>query len=191
MRSAKRPRSPFPRIVPQPILSKRSVETSPQGPTLRRLVQSRGRYDVGDERGKPQLTMRDAPIERLHADKRISEAQYQAAEKFRTHWFHAGMGGRYGNMFSGVVSWGGSSAHGPEDDCHHSNQVRAAWVALGRINARKLVHMVVWLDVPLEEAGRGMGWKTANQARAAALTLLRAALDELADLWGLGVKRKA
>ena len=137
--------------------------------------------------------MRDAPIEQLHDQKRISESQYQAAEKFRIHWFHSGLAGRVGNMFSGVVGWGNTSFNtlfGPEDACHHSTQIRLAWDVLGKVqDARELVYGIVWLERSLVDAGTLLGWRGAPQARVAAITQLRAALDLLADLWGIGVKR--
>ncbi len=182
----------------QPVPSNGSAEIATQSgpqadPTLRRLVQSRGSYTTGDARGRPQLTMRDAPVEQLHDQKRISEHQYQAAEKFRVHWFHSGLAGRVGNMFSGVVGWGSTSLHtlfDPEATCHHSKQIRLAWDVLGKVDgARELVYGVVWLERSLVDAGTLLGWKGAPQARAAAITQLRAALDLLADLWGMSIKR--
>jgi hypothetical protein len=47
------------------------------------------------ERGHSgQITMRDAPLERAFARNAITAEQYSAGQKYRHHWYHAGLAGR-------------------------------------------------------------------------------------------------
>jgi hypothetical protein len=40
-----------------------------------------------------QITMRDAPLERAFARNAITAEQYSAGQKYRHHWYHAGLAG--------------------------------------------------------------------------------------------------
>src|SRR5881396_3404458 len=59
-------------------------------PTPERL--RRAGADV--ERGHSgQITMRDSPLERAFARNAITAEQYSAGQKYRHHWYHAGLAG--------------------------------------------------------------------------------------------------
>jgi hypothetical protein len=52
------------------------------------------RADADIERGHSgQITMRDSPLERAFARSAITAEQYSAGQKYRHHWYHAGLAG--------------------------------------------------------------------------------------------------
>src|SRR2546430_4688898 len=54
---------------------------------LRRAGKDVARGDSG------QITMRDSPLERAFARGALSAEQYSAGQKYRHHWYHAGLSG--------------------------------------------------------------------------------------------------
>src|SRR5438093_7680839 len=54
---------------------------------LRRAGKDVARGETG------QITMRDAPLERAFARGALSAEQYSAGQKYRHHWYHAGLSG--------------------------------------------------------------------------------------------------
>src|SRR5688572_3114845 len=51
------------------------------------------------ERGHTgQITMRDSPLERSFARGVINQEQYSAAQKYRHHWYHAGLSGALASL---------------------------------------------------------------------------------------------
>src|SRR5207247_6882713 len=54
---------------------------------LRRAGKAVARGDSG------QITMRDSPLERAFARGALSAEQYSAGQKYRHHWYHAGLSG--------------------------------------------------------------------------------------------------
>src|SRR5947209_2842748 len=57
-------------------------------PTRERLDKSEGDFERGDT---GQLTMRDSPLERALSRKMITDEEYAAGQKYRHHWYHAGL----------------------------------------------------------------------------------------------------
>jgi len=68
------------------------VERLPLGqrgrPTAERIRRAAGHYTRGDT---GQITMRDSPLERALARRVVTPEQYAAGQKYRHHWYHAGL----------------------------------------------------------------------------------------------------
>lgn len=130
------------------------------------------------------ITVRDAPLEQLEADGRITERQYAAADKYRHHWHHAGMRERFSSLRMDGT-FGGSNEHVTDNMMWHRAMYTKAVQALG-MTASGVVEDIVCRDIRLVDVGRKrLGWGNDPQARAAAETLLKDALDRLADHWGI------
>src|SRR5690242_3233941 len=68
-------------------------------PTEQRLRHAAGSYVEGDDKqGRVIITMRDSPLERLFARKGISGVEYTALQKYKHHWYHAGLEMGLGGM---------------------------------------------------------------------------------------------
>lgn len=61
-------------------------------PTPERMAKAEGFIHASKD---GPFTVRDAPLERLHGSKRLTDAQYNAATKFRHHWHNAGLAERF------------------------------------------------------------------------------------------------
>jgi hypothetical protein len=59
-------------------------------PTPERMRRAGGDFERGHT---GQITMRDSPLERSFARGVITHEQYSAAQKYRHHWYHAGLSG--------------------------------------------------------------------------------------------------
>jgi hypothetical protein len=142
------------------------------------------------ERGDTgQITMRDSPLERAFARAIITQEQYSAGQKYRHHWYHAGLADPLVSVdlsrvfandlgsFSGMAK--------SEQQLFHRQRFREAAQSAGRIGSYVL-DWAVCREVVLEQVGYGLGWSSRAQAYAAAVERLRAALDELCELWGIG-----
>src|SRR5262247_1823432 len=57
-------------------------------PTPERIRRAGADFERGDT---GQITMRDSPLERALARKVITQEQYAAGQKYRHHWYHAGL----------------------------------------------------------------------------------------------------
>lgn len=132
------------------------------------------------------FTVRDAPLERLHASKRLTDAQYNAGTKFRLHFHHSGMEARFAvQNFMGVGGGAGWDAMpASEHQAHHRDQYRRAVQLLG-MKASMVVEDTCCRGLDLVVVGRKLGWSNDPQARAAATTALEYALDKLAREWGM------
>jgi hypothetical protein len=69
--------------------------------------------------------------------------------------------------------------------CSIGKRYREAAQAAGKIGSHVLEWAVCW-EVALERVGHALGWSSRPQAYAAALERMKAALDELCQLWGIG-----
>src|SRR5262245_31047570 len=76
------------------------VRKLPKGARSRPLLEHRARptperirlAGADFERGDTgQITMRDSPLERALARNVITQEQYAAGQKYRHHWYHAGL----------------------------------------------------------------------------------------------------
>ncbi len=144
-------------------------------PTPERL--RRAGADV--ERGHSgQITMRDAPLERAFARNAIT-----------AHWYHAGLAGYLQSVDLDRVlaidlgAYAGMAK--TENQVFHRQRYREAAQAAGKIGS----HVLEWAvcrEIALEQVGYALGWSSRPQAYAAALERMKAALDELCKLWGIG-----
>jgi hypothetical protein len=156
-----------------------------RGPTNARLRKSEG-YQIGNVTGA--IEVRDAPIERMVARKILTEKQYQGLGKYRIHWYNGGLAPRFGGLdpnhifASDISNFSGMAKS--ERQVFHRQQCRAANAVLG-LRGIWVVERIVCEEVPVEDAGRLMGWKNRPQAVAAATEQLRAAADHLCHLWGM------
>jgi len=161
----------------------RDDRASPTPERMRRAGRDFERGDTG------QITMRDSPFERAFARNVITQEQYSAGQKYRHHWYHAGLCDRIGSLdpnrifapdlalFSGMAR--------TETQVFHRQRYREAAEAIGKIGS----HVLEWTvcrEVALDQVGYSLGWSGRAQAYAAALERVRAALDALCKLWGIG-----
>jgi hypothetical protein len=133
--------------------------------------------------------MRDAPLERAFARNAITAEQYSAGQKYRHHWYHAGLAGHLESVDLNRVlaidlgAYAGMAK--TENQVFHRQRYREAVQAAGKIGS----HVLEWAvcrEVALEQVGQALGWSSRPQAYAAALERMKAALDELCQLWGIG-----
>src|SRR5262245_35622166 len=128
-----------------------------------------------------QITMRHAPLERAFARGALTAEQYSAGQKYRHHWYHAGLSG--GLISVGLGAYAGMAK--TERQVFHRQRYREAVQVLGKISS----HVLEWAvcrEFGLEQIGQALGWTSRPQAYAAALERMKAALDELCRLWGIG-----
>lgn len=136
-----------------------------------------------------QITMRDSPLERALARKVVTPEQYAAGQKYRHHWYHAGLCDPLGSIdldrvfathpgsFSGMAR--------TENQVFHRQRYREAVAAVGKIGS----HVLEWAvcrEMRLEQVGYTLGWASRPQAYAAAAERMKDALDALRKLWGIG-----
>jgi hypothetical protein len=150
---------------------------------LRRAGKDVARGETG------QITMRDAPLERAFARGALTAEQYSAGQKYRHHWYHAGLSGGLVSVDLNRVwavdlgAYAGMAK--TERQVFHRQRYREAVQALGKISS----HVLEWAvcrEFALEQIGQALGWTSRPQAYAAALERMKAALDELCRLWGIG-----
>lgn len=152
-------------------------------PTPERMAKAEGFIHASKD---GPFTVRDAPLERLHGAKRLTDTQYNAATKFRHHWHNAGLAERFAvQNFMGVGGGSGWDAMpASEFQAHHRDQYRKAVQSLG-MKMSMVVEDVVCRDIDLFSVGKKLGWMNEVQARAAVTETLRFALDKLAEEWGM------
>jgi hypothetical protein len=154
-------------------------------PTRERIRQAGMDFERGDT---GQITMRDSPLERALARNVITQEQYAAGQKYRHHWYHAGLNDPIGSIdlarvlgadlgaFSGMAK--------TEKQLFHRQRYREAVQAIGKIGS----HVLDWAvcrETALEQIGYSLGWTSRPQAYAAAAERAKTALDELCRLWGI------
>jgi hypothetical protein len=125
-------------------------------------------------------------LERAWRRGRICDRQKEAGQKYRLHHYHGGLSGLSAMDLGRVRSGDGVYSGMPrtERQAFHRQQYRAAFDRLGPKDA-DFLDQVICLDVPIEEAGRGLDWNLKKEAIAAATERLRSALDQLRRLWGI------
>jgi Domain of unknown function (DUF6456) len=155
-------------------------------PTPERMRRAGG--DV--ERGHTgQITMRDSPLERALRRNIITPEQYSAGQKYRHHWYHAGLSDPLQSLdLSRVFATDAGAFSGmpkSENQLFHRQRYREAVRAVGKIGS----HVLDWAvcrEIELAQVGASLGWSSRAQAYAAAVERMKAALDELCRLWGIG-----
>lgn len=161
-----------------------------EGPTRERLAHAQNHYEIGgDTRGGLKLTtMRDSPIERALARRVITQSQYDAAMKFKNHWFRGGMAGTISSLDMDRVfaSDVGSFSHMPKSEAQvfHRQQYRKAVEELGNLSAA-VVESIVCNEVSFTDIGAKFGWGSKYRGIEAAEKFLRDSLQQLVRLWGI------
>lgn len=157
-------------------------------PTAERLRRAGADFERGDT---GQITMRDSPLERALARNVFTPEQYSAAQKYRHHWYHAGLAGPLGSIDLDRIfapdpgSYSGMAR--TESQLFHRQRYREAVQAVGKLGS----HVLDWAvcrEAPLEQVGYTLGWSSRPQAYAAAAERAKTALDELCKLWGIGAR---
>jgi hypothetical protein len=155
-------------------------------PTRERLRHAGGDFERGHT---GQMTMRDSPLERVFARKLVTQRQYSAGQKYRHHWYHAGLSGSLGSIDVNRVfsdDLGGFSGMAKTDQqLFHRQCYRQAVQAVGKIGS----HVLEWTvcrEMPIDEVGYSLGWSSRPQAFAAGVERMRSALDDLCRIWGIG-----
>jgi hypothetical protein len=159
-------------------------------PTPERMRRAGPEFERGDT---GQITMRDSPLERARARNVVTQEQYSAAEKYRHHWYHAGLSDRLGSIdleriFATDLGDFSTMAK-TESQVFHRQRYREATQAVGKIGS----HVLDWAvcrDIPLEQVGYTLGWSSRPQAYAAAVERMKMALDEVCRLWGIGTEER-
>jgi hypothetical protein len=155
-------------------------------PTVERIRRAGTDFERGDT---GQITMRDSPLERALARNVITKEQYTAAQKYRHHWYHAGLADPLRSLDLDRIFGPDLGAYSgmarTEGQLFHRQRYREAVQAIGKIGA----HVLEWAvcrEVPLEQVGYTLGWSSRAQAYAAAAERTKTALDELCKLWAIG-----
>jgi hypothetical protein len=154
-------------------------------PTAERMRHAGKDFARGDS---GQITMRDSPLERAYARHVITRQQYAAAQKYRHHWYHAGLCDPLGSIdlnrifASDLVGFSGMAR--TENQVFHRQRYREAVETLGKMGSHVL-DSAVCREIALEQVGYMLGWGSRPQAYAAAAERMKNALDELCQLWGI------
>ena len=152
-------------------------------PTPERMRLAGADFERGDS---GHITMRDSPLERAFARKVVTPEQYAAGQKYRLHWYQAGLCGALESVdLNRVVLRNYAGMTRTESQAFHSQRFREAAHALGNVESRVL-ELVVCRDVALDRVGYALGWNNRHQAYAAAVERMKNGLDALCNLWGMG-----
>ena len=140
--------------------SERAALDARARPTLERVRQAGGDFARGDT---GQITMRDSPLERALARNVVTPEQYAAGQKYRHHWYHAGLCDPLGSMdlnrifASDLGSFSGMAR--TENQIFHRQRYREAAAAIGKIGS----HVLEWSvcrEIALEQVGYTLGWRS-------------------------------
>lgn len=160
------------------------------GPTPERLKQAANAFELGgDRRDRVRVyRMRDAPLERLHAEHKLSGVQYAALGRYRRHWF----GGNFNGVLRSVdpdrvyavdyTSMTGLARTYREAE--HRDEYRLAREALQW--RWVVVEGVACHEIGLEQIGLQLGFKSPFWARGRVQKFLCEAADMLSSLWQIG-----
>jgi hypothetical protein len=135
------------------------------------------------------LTMHDSPLERALARRVITTAQHAAGQKYRHHWYRAGLCDPMGSFdldrifATDLGSFTGMAK--TENQVFHRQRYREAVAAVGKIGSYVL-EAAVCRETALEQVGYSLGWGSRAQAYAAAAERMKDALETLCALWGIG-----
>lgn len=158
-------------------------------PTKERLRKAGSDFERGDT---GQITMRDSPLERARTRGLLTPEQYSAGQKYRHHWYHAGLAGTLHSMMLDRVfaadPMGSCGMATTEKQVFHRQRYREAVTAIGKIGSHVL-EAAICREVSLEQIGYTLGWTSRPQAYAAAAERMKSALDDLRRLWGIGAER--
>src|SRR3954447_7126405 len=117
-----------------------------------------------------QITMRDSPLERAFARHILTRPQYAAGQKYRHHWYHAGLCDPLGsislNHIFGADLGNFSGMARTENQVFHRQRYREAVEVIGKIGSHVL-ESAVCREIALEQIGYMLGWSIRQNAYAA------------------------
>lgn len=163
-------------------------------PTKQRMRRAPG-YDELSETTSGGITRKSGAVrvwsqlENLYRNRRLTDEQYQAGQKYYADWYLAGF---QPNVTSKMQEWiqngggGFGSMDAMERRVFHQKRFAQANTILEEMGTRKAVHVFVIGDIPCEVIGRKFwGYRTRFTASAGASTALAISLERLAKFYGL------
>lgn len=162
-------------------------------PTPERVARAGGALTRGDTGA---IQFKQAPLDLLHSRGRLTDAAFDAGERYREHWYASGLSGLASSGFEPVIR--GESCTPwliptSERASFFRDEWRQAHKALRNASAMvaSIVGSVVLDEAPLLDAGRAY---TGKMERSAAITAasnaVREGLDLLAKHYGLDGRRR-
>jgi hypothetical protein len=128
-------------------------------------------------------------LENLYRNRRLTDEQYQAGQKYYADWYLSGF---QPNVTSKLQEWiqngggGQGSMDAMERRVFHQKRFAQANALLDGLGTRKAVHWFVINDTPAEAIGRKFwGYAGKHSAAAGAVTGLQISLHQLAKFYGL------
>lgn len=128
-------------------------------------------------------------LENLYRNRRLTDEQYQAGQRYFADWYLAGFSPRVTSRMSEWVQ-GAAGAPGDLDAAErrvfHQKRFAQANEILEDLGTRKAVHWFVINDTPCEAIGRKFwGYREVRTASAGASTSIAISLQRLAKFYGL------
>jgi hypothetical protein len=129
-------------------------------------------------------------LENLYRNRRLTDEQYQAGQKYYADWWLGLEAGRsitmrWSEYISGLGG-GDGNMDAAERRVFHGRRFAKANEILDGLGVRKAVHWFVINDIPAEQIGRKFwGYKGQRAASASATTVVGLALQQLAKFYGL------
>lgn len=153
-------------------------------PTPERLRRAAGAFEIGgDRRTGRVIRLMDAPLQRLRADHRLDELDYEALCRLHRHWVLGQLGGAPRAIdYNRVTVHEAGGAAFSERELFHRSMFRLGWGELVTLE-RLATGAVVLAEVALAEAGGALGYQSPYRARSAILELLRSSANKLATIW--------
>jgi hypothetical protein len=131
------------------------------------------------------MTMLDHPLERMVAHRQISQRQFDAGKRFRTHWERMGGAGRVGSIdWEAIFASDPSTRYGGFKPGADALEWFKAVKHLGDIPAA-LVTSVACRGNTLESVCPDFGRHPSGTGFKVVSTQFRSHLSKLADFWGL------
>jgi hypothetical protein len=156
---------------------------------LDQLARTAGTVEYGHSgHGHVVTTLRDSPIENMKARGDLTDAQYAAAQKYRHHWTHAGLGSSLASP--DLLAVGGAElSYGmprTEAQAHHRVVIRTANIIAASVSSLAIAALehVVCYEQTLLDFGFAMGHKSRGKAIDATRNILLPVLGKLARHWG-------
>jgi hypothetical protein len=128
-------------------------------------------------------------LENLYRNRRLTDEQYQAGQKYYADWYLSGFAPRVTSRMAEWVQNGGGgqgSMDAMERRVFHQKRFAQANAVLEGLGTRKAVHWFVLGDTPAEQIGRKFwGYAGKHSASAGAVTGIAISLQQLAKFYGL------
>lgn len=163
-------------------------------PTRQRMRRAPG-YDELVETSRGGVTRKNGAVrvwsqlENLYRNRRLTDEQYQAGQKYYSDWYLSGF---QPNVTSKLQEWiqngggGQGSMDAMERRVFHQKRFAQANDILNGLGTRKAVHWLVINDTPAEAIGRKFwGYSGRKTASAGAVTGIALSLQLLAKFYGL------